>query len=39
MASIDLDPPAVAAGGGAAQTKQRVPGAVAGLRSYGLLYG
>ncbi|MGF6756894.1 sigma-54 interaction domain-containing protein [Paraburkholderia sp. GAS42] len=39
MASIDLDSPAVARGGSAAQTKQRVPGDIAGLRSYGLLYG
>jgi DNA-binding NtrC family response regulator len=39
MASIDLDSPAVAPGDGAAQTKQRIPGAVAGLRSFGLLYG
>jgi len=40
MASIGLDSPAVVAGDGAsAQTKQRIAGEVAGLKSYGLLYG
>ncbi len=40
MASIDLDSPAVASGGSTtAQTKQRIAGDIAGLRSYGLLYG
>jgi len=40
MASIDLDSPAVASGGNPpAQTKQRITGEVAGLKSYGLLYG
>src|SRR5579864_1181610 len=40
MASIDLDSPAVVSGDCAsAQTKQRIAGEVAGLKSYGLLYG
>jgi DNA-binding NtrC family response regulator len=40
MASIDLDSPTVSAGGNAsAQVKQRVADGVAGLKSYGLLYG
>src|ERR1700761_7562532 len=40
MASIDLDSPAVAAGGNAAAPeKHRVTEGVAGLKSYGLLYG
>ncbi|TDN66918.1 sigma-54 dependent transcriptional regulator [Paraburkholderia sp. BL10I2N1] len=40
MASIDLDSPAVvSADGASAQTKQRIAGEVAGLKSYGLLYG
>ena len=40
MASIGLDSPAVVAGDGtSAQTKQRIAGEVAGLKSYGLLYG
>jgi len=40
MASIDLDTPAVASGDKPpAQTKQRITGEVAGLKSYGLLYG
>jgi DNA-binding NtrC family response regulator len=40
MASIDLDSPTVAPGGdAAAQEKPRTTEGVAGLRSYGLLYG
>ena len=40
MASIDLDTPAVASGDKPpAQPKQRITGEVAGLKSYGLLYG
>jgi DNA-binding NtrC family response regulator len=40
MASIDLDSPTVASGGdAAAQGKLRVTDGVAGLKSYGLLYG
>ena len=40
MASIDLASPTVSAGGSAsAQAKQRVADGVAGLKSYGLLYG
>jgi DNA-binding NtrC family response regulator len=40
MASIDLDSPAVVSGKGAsAQTKQRIAGEVAVLKSCGLLYG
>ena len=40
MASIDLDSPTVTAGGNAAaRGKSRVTDGVAGLKSYGLLYG
>ena len=40
MASIDLASPAVSAGGSAsAVAKQRVADGIAGLKSYGLLYG
>ncbi len=40
MASIDVDSPTVSAGGSAsAQAKQRVTDGIAGLKSYGLLYG
>ncbi|MFM0734577.1 sigma-54 dependent transcriptional regulator [Paraburkholderia sediminicola] len=40
MASIDLDSPTVTTGGNApAQAKQRVADGIAGLKSYGLLYG